>query len=85
MKAIVVKTIYHTDESNNPIPEDVPYDQLPVVYHGPFSSFEEAERWMRDIYPDGDEDVYDQFADEFDINPSWLNDPTSIDEDIRPD
>lgn len=85
MKVIAVKTIYLTDENNNPVPEGVPADEMPTVYHGPFDSFEEAELWMRDIYPDDDQDVYDQFAAEFDINPSWLNDPTSIDQDIRPD
>lgn len=85
MKVIAVKTMYLTDENNDPVPEDTEEDELPCVYHGPFDSLAAAEHWVYYVYPDGDEDVHEQKAGWFDIDEDWLNDPASIDEDIRRD
>lgn len=84
MKVYAVQTLYNTDEEGNRIPDDVPEEELPTTYAGPFKSQEEAEYWMNNVYPDGDEDVYDQFAGEFEVEEAWLNDPASLfDTDIR--
>lgn len=87
---IAVKTYYNTEADGSIVPDDVPLEEMPITYHGPFDSMTEAISWMENDYPDGDTDVYEQIADEFDIPMEWLNDPASIygdipDEDIRDD
>ena len=83
MKVIAVKTVYNTDANNEPVPEGVPFDELPCVYHGPFDSIADAKHWVDYVYPDGDTDVEDQFVDEYEVEEEWLNDPAIYDEDIR--
>ena len=78
IKVWAVKTVFNTDHENKPIPESVDFDDLPVVYHGPFESVEAARDWMINVYPDGDEDVEEQFYGEFEVEESWLNDPNSL-------
>lgn len=87
-----VKTIYNTDEHGKRVPDDMDEDDMPCTFHGPFDSLAAAEAWMLDEYPDGDEDVYEQYADDYDPSEykGFLNDPKAIygdveepDEDIR--
>lgn len=75
---IAVKTLFNTDWDGTPVPDDVAEDDLPTTYHGPFDTIEEAIFWLEEIYPDGDTDVYDQDAGEFEVEPQWLNDPASL-------
>lgn len=85
-----VKTIYNTEADGSPVPDDVPEDEMPCTYHGPFDSLTEAISWMENDYPDGDTDVYEQYADDYPdkVFNGYLNDPRSIfgdipDDDIR--
>lgn len=75
---IAVKTYYVTDAEGSPVPEDVSMEDLPITYHGPFASLEAAIHWMETVWPDGDTDVYDQIADDFDVSPEDLNDPNGL-------
>ena len=78
MKVFAVKTIFNTYEDNQPVPDDVPEDEMPTVYHGPFESLEAAKNWQENVYPDDDTDVYEQYYGEFEIKELWLNDPESL-------
>lgn len=78
MRVFAVKTIFNTDENNMPVPDDVPEDKMPTVYHGPFDTLEDAKYWMENVYPDDDEDVYEQYYGRFKVKRSWLNDPESL-------
>lgn len=85
-----VKTYYNTEADGRPVPEDTPLEEMPITFHGPFDSITAAISWMENDYPEGDTDVFDQVADDFDVPAEWLNDPQSIygdipDEDIRDD
>lgn len=87
---ILVKTYYNTEADGRRVPEDVPMEEMPITYHGPFDSISDAVDWMENEYPDDDTDVYEQIADDFDIpeDADYINDPDSIrgdipDEDIR--
>lgn len=73
-----VKTIFNTDHENKPIPESVDFDDLPIVYHGPFDSVDAAKDWMYNVYPDDCDDIEDQFYGEFEVEVEWLNDPDSL-------
>lgn len=67
----------------------------PVSLYGPFESITQAISWMENDYPDGDTDVHDMVADDFDVPKHWfVNDPARFrdgsfvdpehpDEDIR--
>lgn len=85
---ILVKVFYNTEADNTPVPEDVPMDELPVSFFGPFDSMVEAVSWLENDYPD-DEDVYDIIADDFDLEVEFgvgeepvINDPKSLFGDI---
>lgn len=85
-----VKTYYNTEADGTPVEENRPLEDRPITYHGPFDSITDAISWMENDYPDGDTDVTEQIADDFDIPVEWLNSPESIhgdipDEDIRTD
>lgn len=87
-----VETIYNTEADGSPVPEDVPEDEMPRTFHGPFDTLEEAISWMENDYPDGDTDVYEQYANDYpdEVFNGYLNDPKSIfgdipDDDIRDD
>lgn len=76
---ICVKTYYNTDENNDPVPEDVELEDMPITYHGPFETMLDAIVWMREIYPDDDTDVYEQIADDFDLpDGTYINGPDTI-------
>lgn len=80
---ICVKTYYNTEADGTPVPEDVPVEEMPITYHGPFDTITEAISWMENDYPDGDTDVYEQIADDFDLDPEvFINLPNSIHGDI---
>lgn len=87
-----VETIYNTEADGTPVPEDVDEDDMPRTFHGPFDTLEAAVSWIENDYPDGDTDVYEQYADDYpdEVFNGFLNDPKSIfgdlpDEDVRPD
>lgn len=88
---ICVKIYFNTDAENKWVyTEDTEIEDLPICFFGPFESLDRAISWMENDYPDGDTDVYDMVADEFDIPKEWLNDPATVngdipDEDIRPE
>lgn len=88
---ICVKTYYNTDENNDPVPDDVQLEDMPITYVGPFETMAEAIDWMNNVYPDGDEDVYEQVADDYDLpEGTYINHPDSLfggtpEEDIRPE
>lgn len=76
---ILVKTYYNTDEHNNPVPDDVELENMPITYHGPFNYMEDAEFFMNEVWPDGDTDIHEQIADVFtDVPMKWVNDPTKL-------
>jgi len=79
----LVKTYYNTEADGSPVPEDVPMEEMPITYHGPFDSMTDAVSWMENEWPDGDTDVYEQIADDFDLpDGTPINDPASIWGDI---
>lgn len=86
---ILVKTYYNTDADGRVVPEGVPMEDMPITYHGPFDTLDDAVSWMENEWPEDDTDVYEQFADDFDLpRGTPVNDPESIhgdipDEDIR--
>lgn len=85
-----VKTYYNTEADGSLVEESRALEDRPITYHGPFDSMTQAISWMDNDWPDGDTDVVEQVADDFDIPSEWLNDPASIfgdipDEDIRTD
>lgn len=88
---ICVKTYYNTEADGKPVPDDVGMEDMPITYHGPFDTITDAISWMENDYPDGDTDVFEQVADDFDLpRGTFINDPKSIfgdipDEDIRDD
>jgi hypothetical protein len=76
----LVKTYYNTDENGDPVPDEVAMEDMPITYHGPFDDLTAAISWMENDYPDGDTDVYEQIADDFDIpaDADYINTPESI-------
>ena len=89
---ILVRIFYNTDAEGVWIDADsLAEEDLPTTYHGPFDTIHDAISWMENDYPDGDTDVYDMVADDFDIpaDADYINDPANIyegrDEDIRTD
>lgn len=78
IKVWAVQTVFNTNHEHVPIPQHVSFDNLPVVYHGPFESEDAAKDWMINSYPDGDTDVEDQFYGEFEVEEDWLNDPDGL-------
>jgi hypothetical protein len=89
---IVVAVYYSTEADGSPVPEDVPMDELPLCYFGPFADKDLAEDWMHNEYPDNDRDVYEILVVDIpdDTDPYVINDPDKLfgefpDEDIRDD
>lgn len=83
---ILVKTYYSTDENGKPVPSDVPLEEMPITYHGPFDSISDAIGWMENEWPDGDTDVYDQAAGDYRLpRGTPINSPESIRGDIPDD
>ena len=55
----------------------------PVSIYGPFETMSDAISWMENDYPEGDTEVYDMIADDFEIPRGWtVNHPDSIRPDI---
>lgn len=75
---IAVKTIYNTEADGSEVPDDVVEEDMPCTYHGPFKNMDEAVHFMNEVWPDNDTDIYEQYADEYDIPEEWLNDPKSL-------
>lgn len=88
---IAVKIYWNTDADGEPVPNDIDLEDGPISYYGPFEDITRAVSWMENDYPDGDMDVYDMVADEFDLPEGTpVNEPNSIfgdqpDEDVRDD
>lgn len=90
---ILVKIYWNTDADGEPVPDGTPLEDGPLSYFGPFDTIVQAISWMENDYPDGDTDVHDMVADDFDIPVEvvpYINKPDSIfgdipDEDIRDD
>lgn len=82
IKVWAVKTVFNTDENNMPIDDSVAFENLPVVYHGPFKTIEAARDWLINSYPDDDTDVEEQYYGEFEVEEKWLNDPDSLFSDL---
>lgn len=76
---ILVKAYWNTEADGTPVAEDVDLEDGPISYFGPFDTLEAATSWMNDDYPDGDTDVHDMIADEFDLpEGTFINAPDSI-------
>lgn len=87
---IAVRIHWHTYADGSPVPHETAMADRPHSFYGPFRDITAAISWIENDYPDGDEDVYEIVADDFDIPPhaAWLNAPESIfgddpDEDVR--
>lgn len=82
---IAVKIYWNTDSRGEFITETVELGDMPCSYYGPFDSIVDAISWMENDYPDGDTEVHDMVADDFDLPESVLhnvNAPDSIFGDI---
>jgi hypothetical protein len=76
---IAVRTTYWTHADGSPVdPDTTSEEDWPTTYHGPFDTMAAALDWMDNVYPDGDTDVEDQDADDYDIPTDWLNSPESV-------
>lgn len=91
---ILVKIYWNTHPDGSHVNyEEVDWDSVhaPVSFYGPFDSITDAVSWMENDYPEGDTDVHDMVADDFDLPRGWvINSPDSVhgdipDEDIRDD
>lgn len=75
---IAVKVYWNTHPDGTEVNfETVDWDdiQAPISIYGPFDTIEEAVDWMTDGYPDGDTDVHDMTADDYDIPSDWHVNP----------
>lgn len=86
---ILVRILWNTEADGTRVPDDLDEEEMPCSLYGPFDSFEDAESWMNDDYPDGDAAVYDMGAANIEVEPDWcINLPSVIfgdepEEDIR--
>jgi hypothetical protein len=78
---IAVKIYWNTHPSGAAVNfETVDWDDIeaPMSIYGPFETIEDAVEWMND-YPDGDDDLHDMTADDYDIPADWyVNDPVEF-------
>lgn len=83
---IAVKVFWNTHPDGSPVDtEKVDWDaeDAPISIYGPFDSIDDAQDWMDNDYPEGDDDVHDMEADDYDIPSDWvIADPDSIHGDI---
>ena len=76
---IIVKVYFNTDANHELVPADVPFEDLPQCWFGPFDDLTDAISFMENDYPEDDTDVYDMIADDFDVpDEAVLNDPVEF-------
>lgn len=76
---IAVKIYFNTDENNFWVDENTKLENWPMCVYGPFDDIQAAIDWMENDYPDGDTDVHDMIADDFDIPEGWhVNSPDAF-------
>lgn len=74
---IAVKVFWNTHSDGHAVDfEEIDWDDInaPISIYGPFDSLEEAESWM-DYYPDGDDDLYDMEADDYNFPQRYVINP----------
>lgn len=74
---IIVKAFFNTDTEGRRVDtESLALDDLPQCWYGPFDDISEAVSFMENDYPDGDTDLYEMIANDFEVpEGTFLNDP----------
>lgn len=88
---ILVRALWNTEADGTPVPDDITDENRPTSYYGPFDTIDDAVSWMENDYPDGDTDLYEMEADDYEIpveQVQYVNAPNSVlgdipDEDTR--
>lgn len=57
-----VVVLWNTDHEGKRVPSDMPDEDRPRSYYGPFTSQDSADNWMMHGYPGDDQDVYDMYT-----------------------
>lgn len=79
----LVKTYYNTEADGTPVEEDRALEERPITYHGPFDDITQAISFIENDWPDGDTDITEQIADDFDLpEGTYINTPESIHGDV---